>query len=98
MSLNKLRVNRVLENKKVKPRKLPPNDDSFILNVLRCSYQIIIWRESLTSIVELSSPTDYHYGYPIDTDTGYIMPLLVRQPLVPPELLNDLVRFCDLNC
>ena len=29
---NKLRVNRVLENKKVKPRKLPPTDDDFILH------------------------------------------------------------------
>ena len=67
---NKLRVNRVLENKKVKPIKLPPTEDSFIVRVLRCSYQIMIWRESLTSIVELPSPKDYHYSYGIDTDTG----------------------------
>ena len=52
LSLNKLRVNRVLETKKVKPSKLPPTDDSFILHVLRCSYQIIFLRQSLTSIVE----------------------------------------------
>ena len=80
LSLNKLRVNRVLENKKVKPRK--PTDDSFILHVLRCSYQIMIWMESLTSIVELPSPTDY--GYEIDTDTGHYIPTLVSQPLAPP--------------
>ena len=55
LSLNKLRVDRVLGNKKVKPRKLPPTDNSFILYVLRGSYQIMIWRESLTSIVELHS-------------------------------------------
>ena len=96
LSLNKLRVNRVLENKKVKPRKLPPTDDSFILHVLRCSYQIIIWMESLTSIVELPSPTDY--GYEIDTDTGHYIPTLVSQPLAPPELLNDLVCFCEDLC
>ena len=95
-SLNKLRVNRVLENKKVKPRKLPPTDDSFILHVLRCSYQIMIWMESLTSIVELPSPTDY--GYEIDTDTGHYIPTLVSQPLAPPELLNDLVCFCEDLC
>ena len=63
-------MNRVLKTKKVKPRKLPPTDDSVILHVLRSSYQITIWRESLTSIVELPSPTDYHYDYEIDTDTG----------------------------
>ena len=67
----------MLENKKVKPRKLPPTDDSFILHVLRCSYEIMIWREPLTRIVELPSPTDYHYGYEIDTDTGKYMPTLV---------------------
>ena len=70
LSLNKLQVNRIFENKKVKPRILPPTDDSFILHVLQCSYQIIICRESLTRIVELPSPTDYHYGYEIDTDNG----------------------------
>ena len=69
LSLNKLRVNRVLETKKVKPKKVPQTDDSFILHVLRCSYQIIFW-ESLTSIVELPSPTDYHFGCEIDTDKG----------------------------
>ena len=86
----------MLENKKVKPRKLPPTDDSFILHVLRCSYQIMIWMESLTSIVELPSPTDY--GYEIDTDTGHYIPTLVSQPLAPPELLNDLVCFCEDLC
>ena len=42
-----------------------------------------------------TSPTDYHYGCEIDTDTGYYMPTLISQPLAPPELLNDLVRFCE---
>ena len=37
LSLNKLRVNKVLEIKKAKPRKLSPTDDSFILHVLRYS-------------------------------------------------------------
>ena len=50
LSLSKLRVNRVLGTQKVKPRKLPPTDDSFILLVLRCSYQKIIRRESLTNM------------------------------------------------
>ena len=46
----------------------------------------------------LPSSTDYHYSYEIDTDTGYYMPTLVSQPLAPPELLNDLVRFCEDLC
>ena len=58
----------------------------------------MIWRESLTSIVELPSPTDYHYSYEIDTDTGYYVPTLVSQPLAAPELLNDLVCFCEDLC
>ena len=61
-------------------------------------YQIIIWRESLTSIVELPSPTDYHYGCEIDTDTGKHMPTLVSQPLAPSALLNDIVNFCEDLC
>ena len=95
LSLNKLRVNRVFENKKVKRRKFPPADDSLILHLLLYSYQIMIWRESLTRAVELPSPTDF--GYEIDADTGEYMPTLVYQPLAPPELLNDLICFCELS-
>ena len=51
--------------------------------------------ESLASILELPSPTDYHYGYEIDTDTGHYMPTLVSQPLAPPELLNNPFCFCE---
>ena len=58
----------------------------------------MIWRESLTSIVELPSLTDYHNSYEIDTDTGYYMPTLVSQPLASPKLLNGLVRFCEDLC
>ena len=50
---------------------MPPADDSFILHVLQCSYQIMTWRESLTSVVGLSSQTDYVNE--IDTDTGQSM-------------------------
>lgn len=95
-SLNKLRMKRVLENKKVKPRKLPPTDDSFRLHVLRCSYQIMIWKKALTCIVELPDPKDY--GYVTDADTCLYVPQMVNQPLAPPELLNDLVCFCEDVC
>ena len=96
LSLNKLRVNKVLENKKAKPRKLPPTDDSFILHVLRCIYQIRVWKDSLKCVVDLPSPTDY--GYEIDAETGNYTPKMVSQPLAPPELLNDLVCFCEDLC
>ena len=96
MSLNKLQVNRVLEDKKVKPRKVHPTDDSLILHLPRCNYQIMIWRESLTSVVELPSPIDY--GHAIDTGTGHNMPQMVSQPIAPSELLNDLVCFCFTHC
>ena len=56
----------------------------------------MIWRESLSRIVELSSPTNF--GYEIDTDTGHYMPTLVSKPLAPPELLNDLFCICEYLC
>ena len=89
-------MKRVLENKKVKPRKLPPTDDSLIQHVLRCCYQLMIWKRALTSLVDLPSPTEY--GYIIDADTGLYMPQMIGQPLAPPELLNNLVCCCEDQC
>ena len=96
LSLSKLQVKRMLENKKVKPRKLPPTDDSLRLHVLRCCYQLMIWKRALTSLVDLPSPTEY--GYITDADTGLYMPQIVGQPLAPPELLNNLVCCCEDQC
>ena len=86
-------MKRVLENKKIKPRKLPPIGDSLRLLVLRCCYQLMIWKRALTSLVDLPSPTEY--GCIIDAYTGLYMPQMVGQPLAPPELLKNLVCCCE---
>lgn len=95
-SLNRLRMKRVIENKSAKPRKLPPTDASFLLHLLRCTYQLMIWRGSLTALLNLPDPIEF--GYETEKDTGVYMPHMVSQPLAPPELLSDLVCFCDDQC
>ena len=37
-SLNNLRAENVIKSKHVKPRRLPPTDDSFLLHLQRCLY------------------------------------------------------------
>ena len=66
---------------------------SFRLHVLRCSYQIMIWKEALTGIVKLPDPKDY--GHVTDADTCLYVPRMVNQPLAPPQLLNDLICVCE---
>ena len=92
LSLNRLRVNRVLENERVN-RKLPPTDDSFILHALQCSYQIMVWRESLTSVQIYLRRQIMIMRLTLIQDIQ-----MVSQPLAQPELLNDLVCFCGDLC
>ena len=99
-SLNKLRVDKVLKIKRVKPRKLPPTDDSFSLHLLRCIYQLLIWKGCLTAMLDMPDPTEF--GYMVDTDTGLYRPHVMSQSVAPPELLSDLVcecsDFCNEDC
>ena len=95
-SLNRLRTEKVLKNKSTKPRKLPPTDDSFLLHLLRCHYQLIVWKGCLSPIQHLPEPQDF--GYIFNTGTGLLTPQLMSQPVAPPELLSDLVCDCVDLC
>ena len=95
-SLNKLRTEKVLKNKHVKPKKLPPTDDSFLLHMLRCTYQLLVWKGCLSAMQQLPDPLEF--GYIIDSESGLLVPQLMSQSVTPPELLSDLVCDCTDMC
>ena len=95
-SLNKLRTEKVLKNKHVKPKKLPPTDDSFLLHMLRCTYQLLVWKSCLSAMQQLPDPLEF--GYIIDSESGLLVPQLMSQSVTPPELLSDLVCDCTDMC
>jgi hypothetical protein len=95
-SLNALRSSQVLFKKRVRPRKLPPTNDSFVLHLLRCIYQLFVWRSSLKAIIPPLDPLDF--GYLKDEKTGMYKPQLMTQPPAAPELLSDLVCNCSNLC
>ena len=99
-SLNKLRTEKVLKNKNVKPKKLPPTDDSFLLHMLRCTYQLLVWKGCLSAMRQLPDPLEF--GYVIDRESSLMIPQLMSQSVTPPELLSDLVcdctDMCENNC
>ena len=96
MSLNSVRVSHVIGKKRIRPRKLPPKNDSFVLHLLRCIHQLIVWRSSL---IPRFTPLDpLEFGYTRDTETGLYTPQLMTQSIAPPELLSDLVCKCGDLC
>lgn len=94
-SLNALRISLVLAKTKVKPRKLPPTNDSFMLHLLRCIYQLQIWGGALAP-TSLPDPLDF--GYTHDAQSGLFMPQMMTQAAAAPELLSDLVCVCSNSC
>ena len=95
-SLNALRTTLVLGKSKIKPRRLPPTNDSFTLHLLRCAYQLLIRREAIEAKVNLPSPLEF--GYMADPQTGLFVPQLMAQTAAPPELLSDLDCLCQDKC
>jgi len=95
-SLNCIRRDSMLGKKRVRPRKLPPTNDSFVLHLLRCTYKLLIWRSSLCPDIPPVDPLQY--GYIQDRGTGLYVPQLMTQAVAPPELLNDLVCICPDQC
>lgn len=93
-SLNHLRVQKASHSRSKMPaKKLPPTDNSFELHVLRCVFQLLIWRQAMVAMQELPDPKDY--GYVLNPETNSLQPRLMSQPAAAPELLNDLVCVCD---
>lgn len=96
ISLNSLRAVMVVERSKTKPRRLPPTDDSLLLHLLRCLYQLMIWKSALQANVVLPNPTEF--GYEIDPNNGMYVPQMMAQSASPPELLSDLLCKCSDDC
>ena len=89
-SLNSLRCTKAAKN--IPSKKLPPTEDSFNLNLLRCVYQLAIWRACTDGMTELPGPQEY--GWERD-DTQTYRPKAMSQSPAAPELLNNLVCDCD---
>ena len=95
-SLDKLRMEWALKNKLVKPNKLPPTDDIFLLHLMRCILQLLIWKGSLSAMWYLPNPLDF--GYQLEPESGAWIPQMMSQPCAPPELLSDLICSCSDSC
>ena len=97
-SLNELRC--IKAKKTIKPKFLPPTDNSFQLHCLRTVYQLWIWKNALVPILELPSAVDF--GYQVDDEAQTLQPVLMTQPIAAPELLNDhvcsCIEICDDRC
>ena len=93
-SLNEIRCTKAA--KKVPAKKLPPTDNSFYLHLLRCTYQIMVWKSCLETTFVLPPATDYGYQLFEDTDgKQYMRPQMISQSPAAPELFNDLACNCD---
>ena len=93
---NRVRVEKVLKNKSTKPKKLALTDDSFMMHLLRCTYQLLVWKGCMSAKLSLLNRADF--GYFVDVESGLFVPRLMTQPPAPPELLSDLVCSCLDNC
>lgn len=95
-SLDKLRCEKATKN--IPPKKLPPTENSLHQHVLRCAYQLTIWRQADIAQHVLPDPEDFGY---VRDSTNCPQPVMMTQPPAAPELLNDLVcscSSCDGNC
>ena len=90
-SLNDLRCEKA-GKKNLQGKKLPPTDDAFHLHLLRCAYQLLIWRQAVVPILTLPDATAY--GYERIGNDG-LQPKTMAQSPAAPELLNDLVCDCQ---
>jgi hypothetical protein len=88
-SLNALRCDKT-GKKNIQGKKLPPTEDAFHLHLLRCAYQLMIWRQAVVPLLTLPDVTMYGY----ERSTGVLQPKMMGQSPAAPELLNDLVCDC----
>lgn len=89
-SLNLLRCEK---GSKMSGKKLPPTDNSFQLHVLRCLYQLYIWKHADTGMIEFPAVIDFGY----ESVDAELKPKMMSQPVAAPELLKDLVCDCKPN-
>ena len=89
VSLNALRCEKT-GKKNIQGKKLPPTEDAFHLHLLRCAYQLLIWRQAIVPMATLPDVTTHGY----ERCTGLLQPQMMSQSPAAPELLNDLVCDC----
>ena len=92
-NLNEFRFDKANTNTTAK--KLSPTEDSFHLHLLRCAYQLLLWRQCIFAMIEIPEPSYYRYEKVADSQ-GYF-PKLMNQSPAAPELLNDLIYNCNSN-
>jgi hypothetical protein len=80
--------------KVVLAKKLPPTEDSFNINLLRCIHQLILWRNAPNGAYPIPDPTKYGF----EMERGRLRPKLMGQPPAAPELMNDLICLCHGTC
>ena len=94
MALDQLRANRYLEKlsslskSAVKPELLGPTQDAAELHILRCFHQVQVWKEIPSD--PLSRGWKEH--------NGKMMPIELRKPIAPPELLKVIRCKCKTEC
>ena len=94
-SLNSLRAHKSKSIMKVSTKRMPPTNDSFHQHVLRCQFQLITWKKANMPLQVLPDPDSF--GYCRNPD-GTIDPMMMAQPAAAPELLNDIICFCNNDC
>ena len=75
------------------PKKLPPTENALKQHILRCTYQLAIWRQATIGQQVLPDPTQY--GWESNETTKLLHPIMMTQPCAAPELLIDIVCECS---
>ena len=73
---------------------LAPTDDAFYQHIIWYAYQLFIWRNATTAILNLLDPTDYGY---VNSNINY-QPRLLTQGVSAPKLHNAIVCLCENYC
>lgn len=91
-SLDLLRCARA--QKGISVKRLPPTNNSFYQHLLRCVYQVFIWKHATVGNIHMPSPTEFGYY----DNNGQMSPIMMTQEAAAPELINDIVCDCTDTC
>jgi hypothetical protein len=81
-------------DKGIAAKRLPPTENSFALHLLRCVYQVFIWKHAHIAMCAVPAPTQFGY----EKGEGELQPKMMTQTAAAPELLNDIVCDCSDDC
>ena len=92
--MGQLRAKKAAAKKPVAVRRMPPTTHVFHLHLLRCAYQLLVWKKSGVFVQSLPSPLEFGY----ELEDGFLMPIMSKQEVSAPELLNDILFECEDGC